>query len=409
VVVGLLRSLRSGDDASSGPGRAFQDHAYGSAGHAAHRTNRVCTSPQTRWHFGLNNVAYATVALPSVDESRWMNLALQCDYATFFHTPMWQRAVLDAYPGYRAATFEAELPSGTIAIFPLLEVRRAVKGIASIYASTFAGCYGGPIASGLVIPADNARLQDLLCGWNRLQIQVTGNPLAPDWAPPRAFRLSSDFTHILSLSSDATRVSRGFARRYRETIAKARREGVVAQPSWALSDWRRYFAVYQGALAHWGEHATNNYPWRLFYSLFQIAQAYPQHIKLWVARKDGDVIAGALIFYFNNHAVYWHGASDRGHERLSPAKLLLASAVEHACVEGYCYFDFSPSSGHAGTATFKSRFGAQPRPVSRFQLVRAPLRGARYLNKRIPRPEYPHILGAVPAAGSQGRSFESFG
>jgi hypothetical protein len=327
------------------------------------------------------NVAEA-VRSARVDKTVWMGTARDCRYATFFHTPMWESAVLSAYPAFTSRTLAMRLESGGVAIYPLLEIGRRMGGTATSLVSTFAGCYGGPIATDPVSPADNARIHGLLRGWNRWRIDVTGNPLAPH-EPVGGFRVDHDFTHVLAMSSDFNRIERGFTRRYREAIAKARKNGVMVAPASDTGDWERYFELYQHALAHWGPSATSRYPRPLFQSLCRTACEHPRNVVLWTARKDGQMIGGALVFYWNDHAVYWHGATDQAHARLSPAKLLLAVAIEHACSDGYSWFDFNPSGGHAGVATFKSRFGAELRPVLRFRWMRPPLRVARQIRQRL--------------------------
>jgi Acetyltransferase (GNAT) domain len=318
-----------------------------------------------------------------VDDSRWMAIARGCHYATFFHTPIWERVVLDAYPTYRSAALEAELESGAPAIYPLVEVQRKLRGAVRSYVSTFAGCYGGPIAEGPVRPADWERMHDLAQRRSTSRVWATGNPLAPDSRPPSVFRETVDFTHILSLESNFADVARGFKRDHRQDIAKARKENVAVEQASALAEWEQYFQLYQAALANWGDRATSDYPWSLFHSLFLRAQEYPENVKLWTARKDGDILGGTVMFYWNTHAVYWHAASDRAMSHLSPAKLLLAVAIEDACAAGYRYFDFNPSGGHATVAEFKSRFGADQWPVDRFQFERRARRHERRIRDRI--------------------------
>jgi hypothetical protein len=318
-----------------------------------------------------------------VDRSRWMAVARGCPYATFFHTPIWERVVLDAYPTYRSAALEAELASGATAVYPLVEVPRKLKGAVRGYLSTFAGCYGGPIAEAPVRPRDWERMHHLAHRRSTSRVWVTGNPLAPETRPPAVFRGTVDFTHILSLDSNFADVARGFKRDHRQDISKARKEDVVVEPASVLAEWEQYFGLYQAAVGNWGDRATSDYPWPLFHSLFLRAQEYPENVKLWTARKDGDLVGGMVMFYWNSHAVYWHATSDRALSHLSPAKLLLAVAIEHACEEGYQYFDFNPSGGHAGVAEFKSRFGAAQWPVDRFQFERRARRIARDIRDRI--------------------------
>ena len=40
--------------------------------------------------------------------------------------------------------------------------------------------------------------------------------------------------------------------------------------------------------------------------------------------------------------------------------LLMYTAIEHACRNGYSWFDFNPSGGHEDVAAFKKGFGTVP-------------------------------------------------
>jgi lipid II:glycine glycyltransferase (peptidoglycan interpeptide bridge formation enzyme) len=87
-------------------------------------------------------------------------------------------------------------------------------------------------------------------------------------------------------------------------------------------------------------------------------------IKLWLARVNGRVAAGALCFSHARHAVYWHGASRAESQRSRAANLLHAHIVEDACARGLWWYDFNPSTGLAGVEAFKKSFGAVRRDCS---------------------------------------------
>ena len=86
------------------------------------------------------------------------------------------------------------------------------------------------------------------------------------------------------------------------------------------------------------------------------------HIKLWVAKYEDMVVAGALCFYSKNHVVYWHGAADSDHFDKKPVNLLMYNAIEDACEHSYKWFDFNPSAGIEGVRNFKIGFGAKALP-----------------------------------------------
>jgi lipid II:glycine glycyltransferase (peptidoglycan interpeptide bridge formation enzyme) len=112
------------------------------------------------------------------------------------------------------------------------------------------------------------------------------------------------------------------------------------------------------------------YPLGFFRRLYENRSG---HEILWLAFKDEEPLCGALCFYWNRHAVYWHGASSARYFHLKPNNLLFWEIILDAMRKGHAVFDFNPSGGYAGVESFKERFGAErlPAPVI---TVRSPLR-----------------------------------
>jgi lipid II:glycine glycyltransferase (peptidoglycan interpeptide bridge formation enzyme) len=82
--------------------------------------------------------------------------------------------------------------------------------------------------------------------------------------------------------------------------------------------------------------------------------------RLWLVSLDDTIIAGILCFYWNRHAVAWHGAGLSGYFSYRPNNLLYNHAIMHAAENGYRWFDCNPSSDLSGVSTFKKLIGAQP-------------------------------------------------
>jgi predicted N-acyltransferase len=138
---------------------------------------------------------------------------------------------------------------------------------------------------------------------------------------------------------------------------KAQKAGVVICLGESLSEWKDYYEVYQSSIIRWGEKITVAYSWDLF-SILQRRSS--PNIKLWLAKYNGIIIAGAVCFYAPNHAVYWHGAACSEYFNLRPVNLLLYEAIKDATKQGFTWFDFNPSGGLEGVKAFKHSFGAIP-------------------------------------------------
>jgi lipid II:glycine glycyltransferase (peptidoglycan interpeptide bridge formation enzyme) len=97
-----------------------------------------------------------------------------------------------------------------------------------------------------------------------------------------------------------------------------------------------------------------------------LAQKMPGKIKLWVARLDGKVISGALIFYWNKSVVYYHGANHREYFSHRAANLVQNEIIKDAAQADLPYetYDFGPSGISDGVLEFKRRFGGDAQPVT---------------------------------------------
>ena len=293
------------------------------------------------------------------------DVAESCPWATFFHSPIWHDIVVAVEPDLKSTPLGFELDDGTKGYLPLLEKPSEGKGLIRRYESTHQGCYGGIVADGEVGPEIQAEVLDEVTGVNIDKISLTGNPLT-DWtveAP--GFELEDDFTHIIELDKSFEDILSDFSRGHRSSMNKAEREGVEVRSSREVEDFERYFKAYQASLERWGEDASSNYPWEFFEAVQQFAEEYPDNIRLWLAEYEGELASGALVFYWNRHVDYWHGAAYKKHFDRRPNNLLHPEIIEHALgiededgEQQIQYYDFNPSGGHEGVASFKSRFGA---------------------------------------------------
>lgn len=305
--------------------------------------------------------------LHAVDEKTWWRVAEHCPYATFSHTPAWQTLVLEAFPDLQPATLAAECPDGTLAILPLIRTGSAAKGLLHGQTSTFAGCYGGPIADGPLDDEVVATLYRVAVGRRVATLEVCGNPYAPHSLPAlTGTHTTTDTTHVIELSLGHERLRSGYSRSHRNAANRARKAGVQVRESRAEEDYRRYYRLYRDTLERWGDRATSVYPRRLFEAGARLAARHPRHIRLWLAERDGEAVAGAWTFAWNGHLYYWHGASRAEEMSSGVNQLLQDEIIRQAAAEGFRHYDLYPSGGHAGVETFKRRFGARALPLTRW-------------------------------------------
>ena len=301
-----------------------------------------------------SNLFSESAEKPSIE--LWEEVARECEYATFFHTPAWARIIEKSLPKYRISTKVYVFEDGISAILPLMTSGRVYKKTSYSMAP---GVYGGPIAGGELNPERIRGIFSDLCRLNVRNMHIVGNPLF-DYEMPAGYRCRDDFTHILKLDKGFDSIWKGFSKGHRSSAKKAERMGVQIDLARSSEDYGQYYRVYEDSLRRWGDRATSHYEFGLFQNIFEEDNS---DIRLWLARVGEEVIAGALVFYWNNHIVWWHGAAlDKFFEYCAP-NLLNTEIIRDGCQRGYLYYDFNPSGGHKGVADFKRRFGAEKRKI----------------------------------------------
>lgn len=281
-----------------------------------------------------------------------------CEHATFFQSRQWS----EIWQEYTEGVMQPEpahvsLRDGTSFILPLTS-RKGLKGLTKNYDMCPGSTYGGWLGEKPPDASTTKALTKMIlkqCGnltWRANPIDPVSGQLDLEWH-------LDETTHLLDLEVGSERLLRRLNKGHRSSINKAAREGVAIDLAETIDDWREYYEVYVDSLRRWGSRATSIYQWNMFESL---ARRSGPSIRLWVARVQGRIVAGAACFSAKHHVVYWHGAALDSFFHLRPVNLLLFEVIRHSESEGKRWFDFNPSGRHEGVARFKRGFGAVEKP-----------------------------------------------
>jgi lipid II:glycine glycyltransferase (peptidoglycan interpeptide bridge formation enzyme) len=83
-----------------------------------------------------------------------------------------------------------------------------------------------------------------------------------------------------------------------------------------------------------------------------------------LARRAGRPLAGAVFLAWNGNLIYKFGASDARSWELRPNNLVIWTAIDWACRNGFRQLDFGRSDlENQGLRDFKSRWGAPETPL----------------------------------------------
>jgi hypothetical protein len=297
----------------------------------------------------------------NVNFDEWQEIANRCEYSTFFHTPNWSKIFTETYPDMKIATKKFVLDDKTRVILPL--VSRTRVGLLNSYFSNIAGVYGGIISERIITKKEISEIFTFLVSRKIMHISIVGNPLF-DYTLPEPYRAKVDFTHILKLDEKKEKLC-SYSDGARNCINKAKKFGVVCRiANNNMSDWRKYYSIYQEALERWGNKSTNQYPFSLFENIFKKRDP---NIKLWLVVFDGKVVGGSLSFYHNGHCVVWHASFLSNYFKYGISNFLYHNIILDAKEKGYKYYDFNPSGGHEGTVYFKESFGLEKLPIQRWE------------------------------------------
>lgn len=302
------------------------------------------------------------------DDGLWWDIARKCEYATFFHTPLWHELACATYPLFRDRTVFGVTENEVNIVLPLLETAQHAGGKYRTLTSSFAGCYGGLISDGIVSPDEERQIYRHVLSRHVGRLQLNENPLSrrPAGPPDEKTDQRGDFTHILKLDRDFPSLVSGFQKGHRSSMKKGIKAGVTVRQAHTESDYRAYFDAYRDSLRRWGDRVTNEYPWDLFRQGYLLSRKHPENIVLWLAVLDERILGGAWFFYWNQHAAYWHGAAYEDAFKFCPNNVLQGYIIQDAIDKGYTYYDFFPSGNQEGVARFKSHFGAEKWPFSRW-------------------------------------------
>jgi hypothetical protein len=337
------------------------------------------------------------------DETGWDAFVAAHPEGTIFHTRTWARIVLTAFPRLRDASLVVS-GEGTPCILPLFTWSRA-GGLFRTLHSSFPFAYGGPVPWRDAAGADMAgrllpRLRHPLCSW-----RITGNPFGgggqaiasrsrpantsrprstntsrsrsanpspfrpaeicpsrvqADPTPPPGFTAEQDTTHLLALpATEAAYWGGVLTTAQRNDWRRLAKKGVTVEETRAERDADAMYELYRTSFARWGGEPRFANPPGFYRALLAHGG---DAVRLTVVRHKGRLAGGCLVLRWNGKAHYLAGYFDREARALRPAALLQIESILRAIRDGYRWYDFLPSGGHASVEAFKASLGGQRTP-----------------------------------------------
>ena len=281
----------------------------------------------------------------------WEGIASGSPQATYFHTHEWAEILSTTYPSMKPTAAVYRLSGGAEVLFPAAVMRRR-WGMPCIESMPMGG-YGGPVSE---VSLAHGQLHELcrrlLKPWIwslAVYPSPTGDMDLSPW-----FQSIGFYAHVLSLEGGFDRVwGERFDRKTRNQIRKAERSGVDVSLASTPDEWQRFATLYHRKASEWG---WPGYPAKVFALL---ADRTPPQVRLWLARKGGELLSGLVVLSWGLNAIPWASAMEGGTGSLCPNHALYRAAVDEACREERRWFNFGSSRGLPRLHLFKESFGAR--------------------------------------------------
>lgn len=276
--------------------------------------------------------------------------------ATIFHGAAWARTLQHAY-GFRPEYHVLRDAAGDAALMPLMEVNSWLtgrRGVSLPFTDACAPLCRAPEALRLVLNAAEQHGEER--NWTHLEVR--GHP--DDTAGP-SLSMATYVGHQLALAEDIAGLWTDLDPATRRAVRRAREQGVEVTSSTAMTELAAFYRLL-GVTRR--RHGLPPQPWSFFERVHEHLIA-AGHGHVWMARHQGEPVAGAVFLTFGESVVYKWGASLDTHQHLRANNLVMWEAMAWHAQHGYATFDFGRTArGNEGLRRFKRGWGAVEHPVT---------------------------------------------
>jgi CelD/BcsL family acetyltransferase involved in cellulose biosynthesis len=300
------------------------------------------------------------------DDPGWLGFIASQPQATVFHHPAWSRVLAEAY-GFRPLVLAQSAADGSVeAGLPLLELRRSLRG--PRFASLPFTDYCPPLVPSGSPPAGDGRgegLEHLTAGLLAWQEAASVREVAVHAPLPATAGIEAAtraVRHVLDLDGSAAELeARMKGTQVLRAIKKARRAGLRATLGRSHQDARAFYGLHVLTRHRQGVPVQP----RRFMDLLWKHVIDKQLGFIVLVYLERQPVAGALYLSWNRNLIYKFGASDPRYWELRPNNLVMWTAIEWACEQGYRTLDFGRTDlDNQGLRDFKSRWGAAELPLT---------------------------------------------
>lgn len=299
------------------------------------------------------------------DKNQWENFVLNYHPNSFLHSWSWgQFSRLQGEKTFYLGIFSEQDNLVGVALFNKITARRG----------SYLTCHGGPMIDWNNLEAFDALVMYLkeLANKEKVWFIRIRPPLFHSndkvkFFKSRGFILApmyfqAEYTLYLDLTQSEEELLKNMRKNTRYGIKRAQREGIVIEKSQDPVALNQFYQLYQATV---GRQHFVAYPKKFFADELKIFSQDNQ-TQIFLAKYQGEALAGAIIIFYGDFAYYHHGASLKKYEEKCASYLVQWEAILEAKERGFKFYDFwgvaptnDPSHPRAGLTFFKQGFGGQ--------------------------------------------------
>ena len=301
------------------------------------------------------------------DAELWDSVINQSSQGTIFHTWRWLKCVkrqtrtklypLKAYDG-----------DELLCILPLF-VRK--KGLSVVYSPPSRALL---LYMGLVFAKEYSNLRKFESAFSEFVmnlnnflesefgscfVRIRTSPSFQDVRPLKwaGYSVTPHYTLHINLQNGLEQIWKGFDKKVRNNIRKTEKENCKVE----FGEWEELNALREILAERFiaqGMRPSENYYRDYLLELFR--EFYPENMKIFAAKKDGEIVGGFVGLAFKDRLLLWIGIPRVELRGVYPNDLAIWEGIKWAKENGYKYFEIMDAGDDARLSRYKSQFNPKP-------------------------------------------------
>ena len=308
------------------------------------------------------------------DENEYEKLVSTSEEAMLYHSIKW-RTVLEETVGGEPMYIVALRKGKMVGALPSFMKRNEKYGNI-LNSLPFFGSHGGPIVDHKLDEQQKRQVKKALlerflqlarendCITSTLitspfetDLSIYEKTLHPDCIIPRIAQMTffpKQITNVVRTNVHNEILFGMFEQRCRRAIRKALKNNIKIEFSENLDNFDIFYEMHKTNMM---EKRGIAKPIEFFKSIFRVFE-HNRDFKLLFARKDDQIIAGLLLFYYKNMIEYFIPCFKKEYASLQATGLLINRAMIAAIKNGYKIWNFGGGAYISGVYMFKRGFGS---------------------------------------------------